>query len=118
MNESINTIIEWHKQTFPDATLEGQVKKFKEEYDEYYAGQQNICELADMYIVACGIARFDGVVALEFFAIVYQIMRQWTVIGAIYLFKEMIDKKMKKNRKRIWNKTGNGTYHHENGIED
>ena len=66
MIESINTIIEWHKQTFPDATLEGQVKKFKEEYDEYYAGQQNICELADMFIVACGMQDLTALLRWNF----------------------------------------------------
>jgi hypothetical protein len=31
---------------------------------------------------------------------------------------EAVQKKMETNRKRIWHKTGNGAYHHENGIED
>lgn len=118
MKESIKSIIEWQEKTFPDATLEGQIKKFNEEYGEYHIACPDMRELADMYIVACGIARFDSVVALEFFSVVFQILHSWNTVGAVYVFKEIIDEKMEKNRKRIWKKTGDGIYHHKNGIED
>lgn len=118
MKESIKSIIEWHEKTFPDATLEGQIKKFNEEYNEYHVASPDMRELADMYIVVCGIARFDGVIALEFFSVVFQILHSWNTVGAVYVFKEIIDEKMEKNRKRIWKKTGEGVYHHKNGIED
>lgn len=32
MKETIKTIIEWHEQTFPDATLEGQKKSLKKNF--------------------------------------------------------------------------------------
>lgn len=32
--------------------------------------------------------------------------------------EDALTKPVIKYRKRVWNKTGNGTYHHENGIED
>ena len=32
--------------------------------------------------------------------------------------EDALTKPVVKYRKRVWNKTGNGTYHHENGIED
>lgn len=118
MKETVASIIEWHTKTFPDATLEGQINKFKEEYDEYKSEFQTKQELADMFIAACGIARFDSVIALEFFAVVYQILHEWSIIGAIYVFKGLIDDKMEKNRRRVWEKTKNGLYHHKNGIED
>jgi len=35
MNETIQTIIEWSAATFPDATVRGQIKKFKEEKEEW-----------------------------------------------------------------------------------
>lgn len=87
-NETIKTIIEWHEKTFPDATLEGQKAKFQEEFQEW-SESHRIHELADMFIVA-----------------------------SMYVLQQIVNDKMIKNRKRIWNKTGNGTYHHENGIED
>ncbi len=31
---------------------------------------------------------------------------------------DAVQKKMEKNRKRVWVKSGEGHYHHENGIED
>ena len=35
MKESIKSIMEWHEQTFPDATIVGQIHKFQEELKEY-----------------------------------------------------------------------------------
>ena len=117
MKETIDTIIQWHKETFPDATLEGQQVKFEEELNEYNE-EKNMQELADMFIVACGIARFNSVVALEYFAVIFKTLRTWKVLGVVGVLQVVIDEKMEKNRKRVWNKTSNGTYHHENGIED
>jgi hypothetical protein len=111
MKENIKTIIEWHEQTFPDATLDGQKAKFEEEIAEY---NESVCmeELADMFIVACGIARFDSVAAIEYFVAVFQGLLSWKTVGAYMLFKITIDEKMAKNRKRKWNKANNGSYHH------
>lgn len=117
MNETIDTIIAWHKKTFPDATLEGQKAKFEEELNEYNENT-TLQELADMYIVACGIARFDSIVAVEYFAIVYKALMDWKTIGSVELVKQIVNKKMEKNRKRVWKKTGPGQYHHEKGIQD
>lgn len=117
MKETIDTIIAWHKNTFKDANLEGQKAKFDEELAEYNEAV-NVQELADMFIVACGIARFDSVIALEYFAVVFKALASWKILGAVGVLQTVIDEKMVKNRKRIWNKIGNGTYHHENGIED
>lgn len=117
MNETIETIIAWHRKTFPDATLEGQRIKFEEELNEY---NENVTlqELADMYIVACGIARFDSMAAMEYFAVVFKAMRDWKIAPVPYVLQEIVNKKMEKNRKRVWNKTGEGQYHHEKGIQD
>lgn len=117
MKETIDTIIAWHKQTFPDATLDGQKAKFNEELTEYNEAV-NMQELADMFIVACGIARFNSIVALEYFAVVFKALCTWKIIGAWGVLQTVVDAKMQKNRKRVWNKTAEGTYHHENGIED
>lgn len=109
--ETIQSIIEWHTKTFPNATLEGQLEKFKKERKEWLDSEHtDISELADMFIVACGVARFS-------------------IVDALYLFKDCIDeaskavitfgmletaieKKMGINRKRKWN-FENGQYQHK-----
>lgn len=50
-----------HEQLFPNATLESQCAKFDEEYKEFEdADGIDIClELADCFIVAAGIYRFN-----------------------------------------------------------
>ena len=54
MKETIKSIIDWHEITFPDATLEGQLEKFKKERKECLDSEfTDISELADMFIVAC-----------------------------------------------------------------
>ena len=97
--------------------MEGQKSKFEEELNEYNENT-TLQELADMFIVACGIARFDSIVALEYFAIVFKALKDWKTVGCVALFQEIVNNKMEKNRNRVWNKTGNGIYHHKNGIQD
>lgn len=117
MSETILSIAKWHEETFPDATLDGQIEKFYEELNEYNE-ETNLQELADMFIVACGISRFDSVVALEYFAVVFKALLDWKTFGCRVLLQTVIDEKMQKNRRRTWGKTANGTYHHELGVED
>lgn len=117
MKETIDTIIAWHKNTFKDESLEGQLKKYDEEKEEFVkSDKKDLSELADMFIVACGIARFDmlnGIYALNN-------VNFWRGVSGFDTLKlcEAIEKKMEKNRKRVWVKSGEGHYHHENGIED
>lgn len=107
--ENIATIIEWHKKTFPDATLSGQLKKFVEEKEEYENADRShrLEELADMFIVACGISRFDmwqGAAALSEVQFLFSHHDKRNVL-------KTIDKKMAINRKRKWSGT-NGMYRH------
>jgi len=44
-------IVQWHKETFPKATLDSQLRKLKEEILEAYNAFDDITELADVYIV-------------------------------------------------------------------
>ena len=109
MEENIGTIIEWHKKTFPNATLDGQLAKFCEERDEYEEADRShkLEELADMFIVACGIARFDmwqGSSALADVRFLFTHHDKRNVLKAI-------DKKMAINRKRSWS-SHNGYYRH------
>lgn len=118
MKETIDTIIAWHKDTFPDADLDGQIEKYHEELHEWEdTDYTDISELADLFIVACGIARFDLGQGLMYLADVYDQYCGNDLIGTDDVVAA-VEKKMEKNRKRVWNKSGNGTYHHENGIED
>lgn len=111
MKETVKSIIEWQEMAFPDATLEGQKIKFKEELEEYNE-DVTMQELADMFIVACGIARFDSIVALEYFAVVFKALSEWKIVGAWGVLQEVVNEKMEKNRKRTWKKQDNGAYHH------
>ena len=120
MKETIETITRWHSETFPDVTLPGQLIKFAEEMNEFdvaiNSGQDALSELADMIIVAAGIRRFDELFASAFVEFTY--MEASDAGFDMTELWDTVQKKMEKNRKRIWNKMTNGTYHHENGIED
>lgn len=120
MKETIETITNWHRDTFPDANLIDQIIKFTEEMKEFDvalpSGQDALSELADMIIVAAGIRRFDELFASAFVQFTYMEASD-TGFDMTELW-DAIQKKMEKNRKRVWNKMPNGTYHHENGIED
>lgn len=118
MKETIKTIMDWHEQTFPDATLEGQLEKYQEEQKEWIlSGEKDLSELADMFIVACGIARFDIHEGVFYISDVYEWVNGDLQLSMPQLVAE-VERKMAKNRKRVWNKTAVGSYHHENGIED
>ena len=113
IHETIDSIIQWHKQTFPDATLRGQLKKFDDECLEWHQSDRaDISELADMAIVACGIARFSAERALFCFSEVYD-----HLVLSTYKRSQLakaIDKKMAINRQRKWKKTG-GSFQHIEG---
>lgn len=111
MKETIKSIIEWHEQTFPDATLEGQIEKLDDELSEY-GESECLEELADLFIVACGIARFDNISALVAFERVSEILKLWRVNYDKPVPLQMaIDNKMAINRKRKWS-IGKGNYQH------
>lgn len=114
MMETIDTIIQWHKETFPDTTLEEQEKKFILERIEFRKECRTINgkiinELADMYIVACGIARFSLSELVLYFD---EIKEELRCYGISYEnFDKAIDEKMAINRKRQW-QYANGEYRH------
>lgn len=115
--ETIGTITEWHEETFPDATEEGQHSKWDEEiYEVMHArGKKKLEELADLYIVACGLRRWNTEEFNERIDYVSDIASRngWDA-------KELWDavcKKMEKNRRRVWKKSGDGKFHHVNGED-
>lgn len=113
MKETIETIIQWQRETFPNATLEGQIEKFKDERKEWEQAEmhyEELWEAADMFIVACGIARFSLRIALGYFAEVENISSSYDG------FDDAINEKMEINRKRQWN-FNNGQYQHKGSAE-
>lgn len=109
--ETIKSIIEWHEQTFPDATLWGQLDKYQEEQNEWVeSNYSDVTELADMFIVACGIARFDLQEGFFHIADVYDWYANAEELQLSGL-EDAVNNKMKINRQRKWNK-GNGEYRH------
>lgn len=112
-HETVMTIAEWHAKTFPDATMEDQLRKFDEEMEEYER-TPTFEELADMFIVACGLCRFDMVVAMSYMTIVATALNERKEIYASAVFPNKVDEKMAKNRNRTWEKTPQGNYHHTN----
>ena len=119
MKETIKSIIEWHEQTFPDATLEGQWEKFRDEELEYeeadskdVLSKSTLMELADLFIVACGIARFDLLEGMDAFEEVLHWINNCSCFEVPDVM-EAVKEKMKINRKRKWNKVGNNFQHVE-----
>lgn len=113
MKETIDTITDWHRQTFKDATLSGQLIKFAEEINEFdvaiNSGQDALSELADMIIVAAGIERFDELFASAFVQFTY--MEASDAGFDMTELWDAVEKKMEINKKRKWQKS-NGLYHH------
>lgn len=99
----------WHQKTFPDTSLLGQLAKLKEEKQEWAHGH-NIEELADCYIVTCGLLRFPSKDASIAFWWVEEQCLQWGIFSTDLL--KAIDNKMKVNYNRVWKATNNGAYHH------
>lgn len=112
MKETIQSIIQWHTETFPDATLEGQRIKFWEEMEEFDSAPyytERVTELVDMFIVACGVARFNMTEALSEFACVRERGNYKNIVWED--FEKVIDVKMQINRKRKWG-CNKGYYRH------
>lgn len=119
MKESIESIARWHRETFPDATLLAQLEKFQEEKKEWETSMYlspdghilgDVSELADMFIVACGIARFNHIDAMYNFHAITNVLHN-TIFATLDL-ERAIDAKMEINRARTWN-NNNGYYKHK-----
>lgn len=108
MTETILSIAKWHEETFPNATLEGQLVKYRDEESEWIASDcKDVTELADMLIVACGIARFDILEGMFFIADVMD----WASGCCMPSLMDAVQEKMKVNRQRKW-AISNGKYQH------
>lgn len=120
MKETIASIIKWHEQTFPDATLEGQIEKFDDEVKEFYEAEllsdEAATELADCFVVGCGMARFSFLSAMNAFSFVLGYLVGEDEFAKKFL--SAVENKMQTNRKRKWS-VGKGNYQHiEEGDEE
>ena len=104
MKETLQSIIAWHVETFPDATLSGQIEKLKDEWKEWDESDNDISELADVFIVCAGLARFGDLEYIKQFANIDAEMN-FAEFSDIDLMKA-IDAKMEINRAREWKKQG------------
>ena len=107
-----------HAELFPETDLKQQARKFLEEKKEMMeaTGDERIGELADMIIVASGIARFDYILAIDALFYAYE---------AFHLDNhdtsdlwQAVEKKVEKLKKRVWVKDPVVGYKHTKGIED
>lgn len=111
--ETIKKIIEWSEFAFPDATLYGQIDKFNKEYEEYFdadTDSDKLKELADVFIVAFSISRFDIGEGLYYINDAIQLHSD--SVFSMDELVEAIQNKMAINRQRKWKKQ-NGQYQHE-----
>lgn len=107
--EDFESILDWHKETFPDANLDTQLRKLAEEDNELYhadeGSEEYKEEYADVYISIVGLSRFNKDLAdNEFYNLGFN--------GCLDLDEayEAIDKKMAINRQRKWQKSEDGIY--------
>lgn len=115
MKESIKSIAEWSEHTFPDATLDGQLQKFKDEKREWWDSERDdILELADMFIVACSLTRFNSPEAMFCFGRVEEELCHSAFVTQD--LEKAVDEKMAINRKRQWN-FSNGQYQHKGSTK-
>lgn len=98
MKETVETIINWNKETFPDNTEANQVDKFNEELIEY--GQDaSIEEFADCFIATMGQGRFS----LEGFICMMKVLCLNITCFSAFELANAITNKMDENRhKRTW----------------
>lgn len=109
----LEEIKEWNEETFPDATLSGQLAKLEEEFKELAEakGEENkMKEFADVFIVLGGLRRWKSHVGRHLENKFAEDMPS-ALLGCLL---GEIQKKMKINRKRVWKKSGDGKFHHTN----
>lgn len=105
----------WHEQTFPDTSLSEQLLKLEEElqeWDDAVNTENELKEAADIFIVCCGLKRWNSYVGsfvrdnlIDYYVSSYDLLKCYIIT------------KFDKNKKRVWQKQSNGTYHHINNKD-
>lgn len=113
IDNRLNSIKRWHEKTFPDATLAGQLAKLEEGICESLkVGKKDKAalfeEIADVLIVCAGLRRFDSKIGIS---IENNYLNNATP-DILLVIDLAIIQKMNKNRKRKWEKTEDGRFHH------
>ncbi len=112
----LEKIKQWNEETFPDATLGGQLEKLEEEFEEFFTAtelEDQRKEMADIFIVLGGLRRWKSRIGNNQEITLTKNM-PIEVLGDLLLD---IDKKMEINRKRVWKKSGDGKFHHKEGTK-
>ena len=112
----LEKIKQWNEETFPDATLGGQLEKLEEEFEEFFTAteiEDQRKEMADIFIVLGGLRRWKSRIGNNQEITLTEDM-PIEVLGDLLLD---IDKKMEINRKRVWKKSGDGKFHHKEGTK-
>lgn len=113
----IADIISWHKETFKRTDLKAQKKKWLEEVKEFNKAVDACSpkgileEAADLFIVACGIARFsltDGIKMIT--NVSFNALNNGITAAKL---SNAIRRKMAVNVTRTWS-AKNGVYKHKN----
>lgn len=108
--ELATEITEWHLNCFPTATLNGQLLKLEEELREWKEAvtvEDSGKELADVFIVCCGLARWHSITGK---IITLGLLNDVTHYNDV--FYKQVYNKHQKNKARVWQKTAEGSYHH------
>lgn len=107
-----NKIAKVHEYLFYETNLESQMKKYKDECVEYdEAGEEDrLEELADMFICACGIERFDYTIGTHLQKYVLELHSSQYKKDQIL---EKVVEKMNILQTRSWKKDNKGYYQHE-----
>ncbi len=113
IDNRLNSIKIWHEKTFPDATLAGQLAKLEEEICEFLkVGKKDKAalfeEIADILIVCAGLRRFDSKIGIS----TENNYLNNATLDILSVIDLAIIQKMNKNRKRKWEKTEDGRFHH------
>lgn len=115
IKKELAKVIIWHKKTFKDATIGGQLLKLEEEYKELAEAVKNenaeetFKEIADVLIVSAGLVRFDSFVG----KINIETTLDTMDIKELYNTLEALREKMKINRARKWDKLKDGRFKHK-----
>lgn len=112
-----NKIAKVHEYLFYEANLESQMKKYKDECAEYCNADEEgkLEELADMYICACGIERFDYTIGTQLQKYVLELH------STQYKKEQILEKvveKMNILQTRTWKLDNKGYYQHEICINE
>ena len=116
-NDLIAEIEKWHAETFPHATVEGQMEKLKAAELEYQESGKT-SEIADVIVVACGLNIHHSVVGyciLKHFRDCCYNHRPFFGKNSVEVICAL-EKKFAVNKERsakgMWKEVADGVYHH------